>query len=148
MSQEKLTIKLKRSLIRGSNKRVALYILLFPDHLPSYERLHRCKTTMVRGSYLQYPLPLPARRREHGALSDPICLFSIPVFTFHPEKFVLVLEAVVVPLLPQRDLEAVLLQNETERGNGNGYFEVYCSIGHSHGQLLSRMYRHPRKGKG
>ena len=37
------------------------------------------------------------------------------MFTFHPEKFVLELEAVVVPLLPQCDLEAVLLQNEIER---------------------------------
>ena len=46
--------------------------------------------------------------------SAPAGLFSIPVFTFHPEKFVLELEAVVVPLLPRSDLEAVLLQNETE----------------------------------
>ena len=37
------------------------------------------------------------------------------MFTFHPEKFVGELEAVVVPLLAQRDLEAVLLQYEIER---------------------------------
>ena len=68
---------------------------------------------MVQSNRTQYP-----EGREQGTIilsySRYICLFSIPVFTFHPEKFLLEPEAVVVPLLAQCDLEAVLLQNETE----------------------------------
>ena len=63
----------------------------------------------------------------YRAYSRHICLFSISVFTFHPEKFVGEPEAVVVPLLPQCDLEAVLLQNEREREEAETVISRYTA---------------------